>query len=317
MATKRRKTLNPVLGLRVRGPAIGRGSIAIPELLRICSELQTTLNRQAEAREGGQSLRSGPVLSKVKDECTLELIGIGEGSALLQFGFAKPQIPLPYPDTLSAGGAVIEEVTAVLKCLGNGNELQEMQIDPGVLESLNNLGSLMDQGRISEIEFIVPRSGKRSKVAKFNAVVRKRVWAKLQEPTVHQYAVEGTLDMADFKLGDLKCRIDPSIGQSILCTFPPEREDDVYEAMRHSVRAQGTAIRDPHTHRIDRLDIQSLEIIQPISVGEADFFSSRSFSELAERQGAKPLYDPKVLEGVFSETDDIDGMLEEIYQERT
>jgi hypothetical protein len=308
------KKTQPVLRVRVKGPGIGHGSIPIPELLRICSDVQSAVNRQAEAREGEQSLRSGPVLSKVKDECTLELTGIGKGSTMLQFGFVKPQIPLPYPEILSPGNAVIGEVAEALRFLGNGSEVA---IDPGVLGSFDSLGSLLDQGKVSEIDFIVPRSGKRNVVATFNATVRKRVSAKLQEPTMEAYIVEGILDMADFKPGDLKCRIDPSIGQSILCTFGPEREDQIYEAMRHSVRARGTATRDPHSRRIDRLDIQHLELIPPIAVGEAEFFASRSFSELAERQGAQPLYNPKLLEGVFSETEDIDELLAEIYQERT
>lgn len=313
--TKNTKRQQPVLTLRIKGPAIGRGRIPIPELLRICGHVQAAINRQAEAQVGEQTLRTGPVLSRVKEECTLDLLGIGAGSATLRFGFATPQIQLPYPDTLPAGDAAIAGVAAALKSLGNGGKLH---IDPGVLESLNDLGSLLEQRTVSEIDFIVPRKGKkRGIVAKFNDSVRKRIQAKRREPQIESHTVEGILDMADFKLGDLKCRIDPSIGQSIICTFTPDREDEVYEAMRRPVRVRGIATRDPHSDRIDKVEIQEFEVIPPIAVGEAEFFAARTFRELAERQGAKPLADPKMLEGVFSQADNLDEMLEEIYQGRT
>jgi hypothetical protein len=171
MATKRAKRQQPVLKLKVKGPAIGQGRIPIPELVGICLQVQAAINRQAEAREGVQTLRSGPVLSKVKEECTLELLGIDKGSAVLRFGLAKPQLPLPYSD-LPPGNAVIAEVAAAVKSLGNGNRLS---IDSGVLESLNDLGSVLDQGAVSEIEFIVPQRGKKRRiVAKFNDRTRKR-----------------------------------------------------------------------------------------------------------------------------------------------
>jgi hypothetical protein len=314
MATKT-KTLQPVLKLRIKGPAIGQGRIPIPELVRICGQVQAAINRQAEAMEGGHTLRTGPVLSKVKEECTLELIGIGIGSATLKFGFARPQIQLPYPDTLPAGNAAIAGVAAAVKSLGNSGKLH---IDPGVLESLNDLGSILDPRTVSEIDFIVPRAGKKRGInAKFDDAVRDRIRARRREPQIESHIIEGILDMADFKLGDLRCRIDPPIGQSVICTFTPDREDEVYEAMRRPVRVRGIATRDPHSDRIDKVDIQELEVIPPIAVGEAEFFAARTFRELAEKQGAKPLADPKALEGVFSEADNLDEMLEEIYLGRT
>ncbi len=65
---------------------------------------------------------------------------------------------------------------------------------------------------------------------------------------------------------------------------------------------------------IDKVDIQELEVIPPTAVGEGEFFAARTCRELAERQGAKPLADPKEPEGVFSEADNLDEMLDEIYQ---
>jgi hypothetical protein len=317
MAMKRTKRQQSVLKLLVKGPAIGQGRIPIPDLLRVCGQVQAAINRQAEALEGETTLRAGPVLSRVKDECTLDLLGISKASsAMLRFSFSKPQIPLPYPDAQSPGNAAIVEVAAAIKSLGNGGK--KRHIDPGVLESLNDLGLLLDQGTVSEIHFIVPQRGKKRRIfARFNNAARRGVQARRKEPQIKTYTVEGILDMADFKIGDLKCRIDPPIGQSVVCTFAPDREDEIYEAMRRPVRVRGLATRDPHSDRIDKVEIQEFEIIQPIAVGEAEFFAARTFKELAERQGAKPLSDPKALEGVFSEADNLDEMLEEIYQGRT
>ncbi len=47
-----------------------------------------------------------------------------------------------------------------------------------------------------------------------------------------------------------------------------------------------------------------------------EFFANKSFSELAEAQGVKPLNDPSILIGGWPEDEDVDEFLEATYRER-
>lgn len=99
---RRRRTASPkpALVLKVSGPDIRSGRIPVPELLVLCQHAQSAVNRQAEALEGRQTLRPGPKLGKVLHECTLELVSLGKGSAVLGFEQAKSQPTLPQMKTL-------------------------------------------------------------------------------------------------------------------------------------------------------------------------------------------------------------------------
>jgi hypothetical protein len=100
------------LKIKVEGPAVHKKSIPIPELVKICSAIQTAVHRQAEAMEKptAKTLRSGPITASAQHECTLELTGIVSGSTGLLFRYAKPQQHLPLPDAASFGAEVLARV---------------------------------------------------------------------------------------------------------------------------------------------------------------------------------------------------------------
>ena len=147
----------PLLKLKIAGPGVQSGAISVPDLVRICQHAQAAVNRQAEAISGERTLRPGPVTAAVRQECTLELIGVSKGSVELRFDLAKPQMPLP--EMKDFGTDVVIAVGAVIKALGAD---AEEHFDPGVLDSLKNLGDVFDDGSITKIEWVVPRRGKKS-----------------------------------------------------------------------------------------------------------------------------------------------------------
>src|SRR5213594_1382774 len=91
MFGKRSKLL---LKLKIDGPGVHAGRISVPDLVQICDKAQSAVHRQAEALAGQRTLRRGPVTSDVREECTLELVGISKGSAVLSFDLAKPQLSM-------------------------------------------------------------------------------------------------------------------------------------------------------------------------------------------------------------------------------
>lgn len=312
MVTKRSK---PLLKLRVQGPGIRAGSIPVPYLIRICQAAQDAVNRQAEAMHGGQSLRPGPKSAAVYQECTLELTGIEKGSAVLPFVLAKPQQPLPLPDVTTFGRDVVREVTTAVKTLGSDKVRADTHFEPGLLHSLRGMGEVLSKD-VTKIEWIVPGNGKRGLKATFDKRVSDRVSARIKSPSTRQYAVEGVLEMADFKEQDHRCRVHPLVGQPIVCTFKPEQEQEVYDALRKPVRIEGTATVNPNSGKVESVAIKKIGITEQLLIGAKEFLAGRSLEQLAEAQGVSPMVNPKVLVGGWPADEDIDAFLEDVYSSR-
>jgi len=260
-------------------------------------------------------MHPGPTTSAIRQECTLELVAIRKGSTTLQFGWAKPQIPLPFGDeSVAFGVEVVGELASAIKSLGNGNR---KPVDDGVLNSIYSLASVVEAKNVDTIEWIVPGRGSGRKIAgKVDRTVRDRIATRLSKPRRIRTMVDGVLDMADFKPKDMKCRIDPPIGASITCAFLPELGDRVYSLMRKPVRASGEAVMQPYTDRIDLLQIETIDPLPSLALGEGNFFTSSSIADLAHVQKVKPLKDLSVLAGAFESDEDVDRFLDEIYSAR-
>jgi hypothetical protein len=303
-----------VLTLKVRGPGVRSGRIPVPELIRICRDAQKAVTRQAEAMQGRRStVHPGPSTLPIQQECTLELVGLKKGSTTLQFGLAKPQLPLP--DQLTLGTDVVFEVGQTIKALNNGNHRED--IDVGVLEGLYDLGAIIKSKDVSELEWIVPRLGARKIIkAKFTDKVRERVAQRLSSPRTERLHVDGVLDMADFKPQDQKCRIDPAIGASVICTFDERQANKVQGLLRKPIRVTGIATFVPDSTRIDILRIDSIEPLPSLSLGEGNFYISASLEELASSQKVGPLKRASDLAGAIPEDEDVDRFLGDIYQAR-
>jgi hypothetical protein len=302
---------SPELKLRVRGAQIRPGRIPVPELIVICQSAQAAVNRQAEALEGRQTLRPGPPPDTTKLECTLELLGIGKGSAVLAFDQAKPQQNLP--NVLNLGQRAIAEVVQTIEAVAKN---RAATADPGVLSSLREMGELFTNG-VSEVEWIIPgRRGRKRKVVSLTAAVQKRIVDRLRPPRTEQTTIDGIIEMADFRESDYKCRIHPSMGPSIICTFDPDLAESVYAVLRKAARVEGDATINTQTGRMESLHIRKLIPLDPLTVNASDFITGLSLDELAKMQAVRPLRDPKDLAGGWPDDEDVDVGLLDIYQHR-
>ncbi len=317
MATHREKKPHadkPILELRAKGPGVRPGRVPVPDLIRICEEAQRAVNRQAETLQGRKTLHPGPIADQLRQECTLELIGLKRGSTRLQFGWAKPQTNIEFPDQSTFSEDVVRELAVTIKSLGNGNKHES---DPGVIQALYGLSAVTEQRRIAEIEWVALRAGTRKKVSAFvNRKVRERAAARLSSPRKAERQVDGVLDMADFKPNDLKCRIDPAIGAPVFCTFNERNATQVQLLMRQPVRAIGEATIAPYSERIDSLHIHTIERLPSLSLGKDNFFAESSIEELASLQKVKPIKDMSTFASGFPVDEDVDQFLEEIYSAR-
>jgi hypothetical protein len=315
MATKgkqqRRRPAKHLLELRVTGPDIHAGGIPIPELLVLCQHVQSAVERQAEALEGRRTLRPGPTIQKVVAECTLELVSLGRGSAVLGFDPASHDRHLPAIRTraLAAINGVVESIDAIAKG-------KDTNIDPGVLDSLNGLGGLFAK-RVKAVEWSAAAlPGKRRLHATFNPAVYKKVERRLRPPTTRPVSVDGVLEMADFKPGDYKCRLHPTLGPPVTCTFGPELADQVYSILRQVAHVEGRGTVNAHTDKLESVDLKTVQPLNPLDVNAGSFFTGWTFDQLVQMQSIDPLRDPKALSGGWPEDEEVDEVLNEIYQRR-
>lgn len=309
---KRRKPRPLTLRVIGAGPP---GRIPVPELLVLCQQAQTAVERQAEALKGKDTLRPGPTTELVRMECTLELSSLGRGSATLGFDLTKPQASLP--DMAALGEQAILGVVEAIDMIAEG---RPRAVDPGVLDSLNGLGQVFDRERVRSIEWITHRANGRGRpkrvVAIYNQKVKRTVAALVKTPTVARVTIEGIVEMADFRPGDLKCRVLQPLGPAIPCTFPPDEADNVYAVLRKTARIEGDGTLNPQSGRIDGVRILSVTPIDSLSIGKGHFWRGSSLEDLAVLQGIEPLVDPEVLAGGLPEDEDVDALLADVYRQR-
>jgi hypothetical protein len=308
------------LKVKVEGPSVHKKSIPIPELIKLCSAIQTAVHRQAEAMEKptAKTLRRGPITANAQEECTLELVDIVSGSTGLLFRYAKPQQHLPIPGTETFGSSVLAKVADTLKGFGGKKECN-VDVDPGVLASLKELGETLEPKKITRISLNVPISeGKKGEIkAVVTTTVRDRIFRQMKAPTQERITVEGKLEMADFKETGRVCRIHPTIGLPVQCTFEPAIEDRIYGALRRPARITGLAKLNPNTRKVEELQIEEIEILDELLLGAKDFFASRTIEQLAEIQGVHPIEKPADLSGAWPQDENIDDFIDVTYRSRS
>jgi hypothetical protein len=305
---------NVLLQLKVDGPGIRRGRIPVPDLIKICQETQNAVSRQAEAIKGRTTLHPGPIAASIQQECTLELIGIGVGSATLRFDLAKPQMPL-FEEAGRLAAEVVVELAATIKSLGNGGHKKD--IAPGVLSSLYNLAGVTETKSVSRVDWIVPGHGGQKRVAaEINRAVRARIATRLSKPRLTCISIDGILDEADFRPTDRKCRIDPALGTPVNCTFGPDIENTVYTLLRKPVRIIGEGTVPPYADRPESVQIQVIRELPSLELGKSMFLANASIEELAAAQNVKPLKNAAGLASEAPDDEEVDTILEEIYASR-
>lgn len=307
---------NILLQLKLRGPGVRSGSISVPDLIKICQEMQNAVSRQAEAIEGRKTIHPGPVALAIQQECTLELIGIKKGSTTLQFDIVKPQMHL-YDDQ-SLAVEVIADLAATIKTFGNGSTYQsDDRPAPGVLNSLYNLGGVTEAKRISSIEWISPRKGNRKRIAApLTKTVRTKIATQLSRPRLVSMSIDGILDMADFRPNDRRCRIDPALGAPIVCAFGEDLENIVYSLLRKPARVTGDGTLQPYAHTPDLIYIRTISELPSLELGQGMFHASPSIEDLAASQNIKPLRSAADLATKDPGDEDVDTMIDEIYSSR-
>ena len=232
---------------------------------------------------------------------------------MLGFDIAKPQMLLPLPEQRTLGLEAIEELVNTIHSLGNGNKKEDL--DPGVLRSIYGISGLIDK-RVTSLTWSTKKGGTTESIqGKITKKVRERVAAHLSQPRFKLMLVDGVLDMADFNRRDRKCRIDPAIGTSVICSFGVDLEGIVQSLLRSPVRVKGLAKIQPDSDRVESLEMKAIEPLSSLDLGEGNFFASHTIKELVETQGVKPFAKASATAWLLSD-EEVADFVSEIYGAR-
>src|SRR5258708_4780082 len=172
-----RKSKPPLLEIKISGPGVKPGCIALGLLYKICHEAQEAVNRQAQAIESKTSGES--ITEAAMRECRLELVGLRKGSTILEFSPASKR-PSLLPEAELLGVEAVSEVATTLRAVSQIKGKWKAP-DPRVLDALEDLGSVFEEG-VDRLEWIAPANARRKRTtAKFDASYLPKIKRRKQE----------------------------------------------------------------------------------------------------------------------------------------
>lgn len=295
------------LTIHIEGPRLTRNRMALRDLILFAGQLQTAIDRIGRVLLGqNTSIRRGRKPAEIERACALEIVEVRGGSLTMT-------CDLPQEEQTSLIGHLGEEA---LTSFVQGIEAIDSQqrpympkgYDKGVLLALREGGKLLDHG-IERITFdLRTPNGHWSPV--YTPDTHTRIVAQIQEPVENKRTVEGRLLMGDFRETGFRCRLHPSVGPPISCTFGEEQREAVLAALTRYVRLVGEAREADGTIQILRIeDIEILDQLEDAVAGEQAYYfdSSQTLEDLAEQQGVVvPAVFDSLLGDFWPEDEDID-----------
>lgn len=284
------------LTIRASGPATVGGRLALSELARIASALQTTLERIGFSILTGRPHRSGRLPRQVADSVRLDFVGFSDGSAKLQMERS--------PGTSTADDLLSDAFFTLTRGL---QEIQEdpeklpKHFTPHVINGLVMLCGGIGHDNIREIEF----KSHDQLWFTLDSDSRSRLKSAQKVSSQREITVVGRLHMGDFDPMSLRCRIDTNFG-SISCDLDDELKNTVFDLLDELVMATGMAELQADGATVRVLHLNELERVET-----ARF---HSLDDLAVEQGVQPLADLSALRG--DPIDDFDEFLRSIRSAR-
>jgi hypothetical protein len=246
----------------------------------------------------------------------LEVIAQKEGSFSLSLSLRRDAPLLPDFDIgVEAIGRLADGLGQVV-----GDQPLPEGYDDGVLMALREAGKVLDRG-IESVD-ILTRPHIRQVGSRYDQRIRDAIAARLNKFRQAWVSVEGRLLMADVKEDILRCRLHPSAGDTVMCSYDERMATAVIQNLRRFVRASGEATLDPTTKQIRHVRIGDIESIEEPLEGEpgvtvlSSFWHPSSFEELAVEQAVYPVSTWESLVGGWPDDADFDRFLENIREAR-
>jgi len=137
----------PVLIVRLKGPATKDGRIGLQELMLLGKCVQSAVERVARVIVGQfDSRRPGRKPPEIAASCALEIVALTRGS--FEIGFDVPRVTF---DSMHLGIDAVDKLLDGFGRIGKNGDPLPSGYDKGVLLSLRDMGQLLERN-IDEIE---------------------------------------------------------------------------------------------------------------------------------------------------------------------
>jgi len=284
------------LTVRATGPATTNGRLALNELARIASALQTTLERIGFSILTGRPHRSGRLPRQVAESVRLDFVGFSEGSAVLTM--ERGPTADTSDDLLSDAFAAL---TQGLAHISDDSEELPLHFTSPVVNGLVMLCGGISSENVHRISF---ESGDRVWFS-LDSDIRRRLKAVQKLTSEQEITIVGRLHMGDFDPMGLRCRIDTNFA-SIPCDLDDDMKNVVFDLLDELVMATGAA-----EFQADGTTVRVLHLSELSKVESARF---QSLDALAKDQGVSSMGDLSALRG--EPIDDFDEFLRSIRSAR-
>lgn len=313
IATVSEAHVQSAIEIRLEGPAVATGRIAVRDLILVAGQVQRAVERIARVLQGERGARPDRRPREVEALTRLEFVGLRPGSVILELDVAEAARPL---ETLDLGWEAVRHFVEGLEKLPD--DAPPRGWDAGVLLAVKEMGTVLRRG-VERINVAAGRDRDRRR-ARLDARTIDAVDRLIRWPVRNLRTVEGRLLMADFRETATKCRVHPPMEPPVECTFDEAHRQAVLDAMTRYVRVSGEAQVDELTGRIRVLEIADLEIVDTEPAGPDGpypFWEPLAIDELARQQGVGPIEELDSLAAAIWESDEeLAQFLEETYRAR-
>ena len=313
-------TTQSIITLHFEGESIKDGRLLWDDLSLFISHFDAAIDRIIKLKETGVSIKQGRPTKATQSLSALEIVALNTGSFEIALSFRREQDLLP---GLDAGEEAFTALTnGLTEFTNNGNNaLLPEYFDRNVLASLREAGRIFSRG-IDTVDITKVNGHAPTKLISYTKPLRERIISKMRTLEQAWITVEGRLLMADVKEGALRCRLHPSTGETILCSFDEDITANVISNLRQFVQVRGEAQIDTAANKIQTITIRDLEPIDEPTQSSTPtqspsaFWQTKTFEELASEQGVYPVADWSKFVGGWPEDTDYESFLHTIRSAR-
>lgn len=304
----------PLLVIKFEGPAMGPGRIPLSTVLRYLTKMRTAVLRTGNLLWQGQG-QSGSGISNADGplELDLDLVRLTAGSPSAVLHFERSPCLGGHPESDRGVEALRYAVLGLNELLEEAHPgTLPVGFNSAVIRSWCETAVVFGRG-VEQVGLSLNLRG-----GPVSAVMTRagmgRLKDKLSGPLVHRRMLEGRLQMADFKETGPRCRIHPTLGDPVICTFDEDQSTEVLRHLTKWVRVVGEATEDIVTGRIRSLTVLEIGEVEPKGAHSKQpsmqdqpfgFWEKPSLLQLAEAQGVRPVQNIRSLYGTWpGEPDD-------------
>ncbi len=263
----------PLLTLKLEGSEVRAGWVPVTDLIHLLTRIQLCVKRVGQALSLGESNdKQGRMSSEVETSCSLDMVALDQGSALIGLDLHTEQHPLNtlFGEEEPLGRSAVRTLVEGVSHFSEGRIYPIKGFDIGVLRSLSEAAEILSSG-VESIEFSYQGEDGSPQSAHLDNKTRERITQSLGQDMVNQMTIQGVIREINLERGS--CQILTLGGEAINCNFERAMEQDVKAVLdlmveitgeARLVRSRGTTLKVKEL-KINKITSADAEESQPLT----------------------------------------------------